>query len=202
MDEGGFIQWTMTLRRELRLRTRSHLQTHRRFACRPKSKTIAPTGCSLGIAAVTEPNRVILSQAKRDQQTAPIDEITSLTSWAASRNRRKPAKIEFIRFAGHDRRPHQTPPKPIVIKLSSQDAKLLGDTAPQVAEVAIGQSSTWESSPGRGHSKRHRKHPPRPGRDVPGNSRRRASRRLHAGRNALDCRRHIGGKPEATPVFS
>src|SRR5437016_7362834 len=103
------------------------------------------TGLQLGPAAVTEANRGDFTvRLKRDRSRA-IDEIISDVRSQVEQT--EPAtKIEFIQVLQDMIGDLTSAPEPIVIKLFSQDAKLLGDTAPQVADT-IGKIQIGKAHP-------------------------------------------------------
>src|SRR5467141_1726593 len=103
------------------------------------------TGLQLGLAAVTEANKGDFTvRLKRDRSRA-IDEIIS--DVRAQVEQTEPAtKIEFIQVLQDMIGDLTSAPEPIVIKLFAQDAKLLGDTAPQVADT-IGKIQIGKAHP-------------------------------------------------------
>src|SRR6266550_3754128 len=103
------------------------------------------TGLQLGLAAVTEANRGDFTvRLKRDRSRA-IDEIISDVRSQVEQT--EPAtKIEFIQVLQDMIGDLTTAPEPIVIKLFAQDAQLLGDAAPQVAD-AIGKIRIGKAHP-------------------------------------------------------
>jgi len=103
------------------------------------------TGLQLGLAAVTEANRGDFTvRLKRDRSRA-IDEIISDVRSQVEQT--EPAtKIEFVQVLQDMIGDLTSAPEPIVIKLFAQDAKLLGDTAPQVAD-AIGKIQIGKAHP-------------------------------------------------------
>src|SRR3989475_1248239 len=103
------------------------------------------TGLQLGLAAVTEANRGDFTvRLKRDRSRA-IDEIISDVRSQVEQT--EPAtKIEFIQVLQDMIGDLTSAPEPIVIKLFAQDAQLLGDAAPQVAD-AIGKIQIGKAHP-------------------------------------------------------
>src|SRR5467141_1055534 len=103
------------------------------------------TGLQLGLAAVTEANRGDFTvRLKRDRSRA-IDEIISDVRSQVEQT--EPAtKIEFIQVLQDMIGDLTSAPEPIVIKLFAQDAKLLGDMAPQVADT-IGKIQIGKAHP-------------------------------------------------------
>jgi multidrug efflux pump subunit AcrB len=103
------------------------------------------TGLQLGLAAVTEANKGDFTvRLKRDRSRA-IDEIMS--DIRSQIEQTEPAtKVEFIQVLQDMIGDLTSAPEPIVIKLFSQDPKLLGDTAPQVAD-AIGKVQIGNAHP-------------------------------------------------------
>src|SRR5882762_7364352 len=140
MDEGGFILDYDTPPGSS-LAESDHILQHIEkilHSVPEVENTSRRTGLQLGLAAVTEANRGDFTvRLKRDRSRA-IDEIISDVRSQVEQT--EPAtKIEFIQVLQDMIGDLTSAPEPIVIKLFAQDAKLLGDTAPQVADT-IGKS--------------------------------------------------------------
>src|ERR1700682_2885642 len=139
MDEGGFILDYFTpsgsslaesnlilYRIETILKSLPEVET-----------TSRRTGLQLGLAAVTEANRGDFTVKLKAKRSRPIDEI--IADARAQIEQSEPAvKIEFIQVLQDMIGDLTSAPEPIVIKLFSQDAQLLAQTAPRVAD-AIGK---------------------------------------------------------------
>ncbi len=103
------------------------------------------TGLQLGLAAVTEANKGDFTVRLKSDRSRAIDEIIS--DVRSQIEQTEPAtKIEFVQVLQDMIGDLTSAPEPIVIKLFSQDAKLLGDTAPQVAD-AIGKIQIGKAHP-------------------------------------------------------
>src|ERR1700726_869052 len=103
------------------------------------------TGLQLGPAAVTEANRGDFTVRLKAPPRRAIDEIISDVRSQVEQT--EPAtKIEFVQVLQDMIGDLTSAPEPIVIKLFAQDAKLLGDTAPQVAD-AIGKIQIGKAHP-------------------------------------------------------
>lgn len=139
MDEGGFILDYFTP-------SGSSLAESNRILYRietilkslPEVETTSRrTGLQLGLAAVTEANRGDFTVKLKAKRSRPIDEI--IADARAQIEHSEPAvKIEFIQVLQDMIGDLTSAPEPIVIKLFSQDAQLLAQTAPRVAD-AIGK---------------------------------------------------------------
>jgi multidrug efflux pump subunit AcrB len=91
------------------------------------------TGMQLGLAAVTEANRGDYTvKLKRDRKRG-IDEIISDVRGQIEESE-PAAKVEFIQVLQDMIGDLTSQPEPVVIKLFSEDAKLLEQTAPKVAD--------------------------------------------------------------------
>lgn len=92
------------------------------------------TGLQLGLAAVTEANRGDFTvKLKRDRKRG-IDEIISDVRGQVEETE-PAAKVEFIQVLQDMIGDLSSQPEPVVIKLFSEDAKLLEQTAPKVGET-------------------------------------------------------------------
>src|SRR5712671_1340000 len=139
MDEGGFILDYFTP-------PGSSLEESNRILLRIESivrsvpeveNTSRRTGLQLGLAAVTEANRGDFTvKLKRDRKRA-IDDIISDIRGQVEETEPE-AKVEFIQVLQDMIGDLTSQPEPVVIKLFSEDAKLLEETAPKVAD-AIGK---------------------------------------------------------------
>src|SRR6266849_5666133 len=136
MDEGGFIlDYFTPPGSSLAESNRILLHIEEILRSVPEvENTSRRTGLQLGLAAVTEANRGDFTvRLKRDRSRA-IDEIISDVRSQVEQT--EPAtKIEFVQVLQDMIGDLTSAPEPIVIKLFAQDAKLLGDTAPQVADA-------------------------------------------------------------------
>jgi multidrug efflux pump subunit AcrB len=139
MDEGGFILDYFTP-------PGSSLEESNRILLRIETiirsvpeveNTSRRTGLQLGLAAVTEANRGDFTvKLKRDRKRG-IDEIISDIRGQVEETEPE-AKVEFIQVLQDMIGDLTSQPEPVVIKLFSEDAKLLEETAPKVAD-AIGK---------------------------------------------------------------
>jgi multidrug efflux pump subunit AcrB len=139
MDEGGFtIDYIMPAGSSLAETNRvvSHVE-HMLHEMPEVESTSRRTGLQLGLAAVTEANTgdvLVKLKAKRDRG---IDEI--MADVRADIKREEPSlDVDFIQVLQDMIGDLTSSPKPIEIKLFSQDPKLLEEWAPKVAE-AIGK---------------------------------------------------------------
>src|SRR5258705_7175798 len=139
MDEGGFILDYFTP-------PGSSLEESNRILLRIETiirsvpeveNTSRRTGLQLGLAAVTEANRGDFTvKLKRDRERA-IDDIISDIRGQVEETEPE-ADVEFIQVLQDMIGDLSNQPEPVVIKLFSQDAKLLNQTAPKLAD-AIGK---------------------------------------------------------------
>jgi multidrug efflux pump subunit AcrB len=139
MDEGGFILDYFTpsgssltessailLRIEEILRATPEVET-----------TSRRTGLQLGLAAVTEANRGDFTvKLKRKRKRSLDDVISDIRSQIEKQE--LATKVEFVQILQDMIGDLSNQPEPIVIKLFSQDGKLLDETGPRVGE-AIGK---------------------------------------------------------------
>ncbi len=139
MDEGGFILDYFTP-------PGSSLEESNRILLRIESiiravpeveNTSRRTGLQLGLAAVTEANRGDFTVKLKRDRKRDIDEIISDIR-AQVEETEPEAKVEFIQVLQDMIGDLTSQPEPVVIKLFSEDAKLLEQTAPKVAD-AIGK---------------------------------------------------------------
>src|SRR5467141_2335387 len=147
MDEGGFIlDYDTPPGSSLAESDRILQHIEKILRSTPEvENTSRRTGLQLGLAAVTEANRGDFTvKLKRDRSRA-IDEIISDVRSQVEQTEPS-TKVEFIQVLQDMIGDLTSAPEPIVIKLFSQDAKLLGDTAPQVAD-AIGKVQIGKAHP-------------------------------------------------------
>src|SRR3989441_588342 len=136
MDEGGFIldYWTppgSSLAESDRIL--QHIEEIIRSQPEVES-TSRRTGLQLGLAAVTEANRGDFSVKLKSDRKRDIDEVIS--DIRSEIEQTEPAaKVEFIQVLQDMIGDLTSQPEPIVIKLFSQDPKLLANTAPRVADA-------------------------------------------------------------------
>jgi len=139
MDEGGFILDYFTP-------PGSSLEESNRILLRIESivrsvpeveNTSRRTGLQLGLAAVTEANRGDFTVKLKRDRKRDIDEIISDIRGQVEETEPE-TKVEFIQVLQDMIGDLTSQPEPVVIKLFSEDAKLLEETAPKVAD-AIGK---------------------------------------------------------------
>jgi len=139
MDEGGFILDYFTP-------PGSSLEESNRILLRIETiirsvpeveNTSRRTGLQLGLAAVTEANRGDFTVKLKRDRKRDIDEIISDIRGQVEETEPE-AKVEFIQVLQDMIGDLTSQPEPVVIKLFSEDAKLLEETAPKVAD-AIGK---------------------------------------------------------------
>src|SRR5260370_4045671 len=92
------------------------------------------TGLQLGLAAVTEPNRGDFTVKLKRDRKRDIEEIISDVR-SQIKESEPTADVEFIQVLQDMIGDLSNQPQPVVIKLFSQDAKLLNQTAPKVADT-------------------------------------------------------------------
>jgi len=92
------------------------------------------TGLQLGLAAVTEANRGDFTVKLKRDRKRDIDEIISDVRGQVEESE-PAAKVEFIQVLQDMIGDLTSQPEPVVIKLFSEDAKLLEETAPKVGET-------------------------------------------------------------------
>src|SRR6266852_4077304 len=147
MDEGGFIlDYDTPPGSSLAESDRILQHIERILHSVPEvENTSRRTGLQLGLAAVTEANRGDFTVRLKPHRKRDIEEV--MADVRAQIEQTEPAtKVEFIQVLGDMIGDLTSAPEPIVIKLFSQDAKLLGDTAPQVADT-IGQIQIGKAHP-------------------------------------------------------
>ncbi len=136
MDEGGFIldYWTPP---GSSLAESDRILQHIEEIVRSQPEvenTSRRTGLQLGLAAVTEANRGDFTVKLKRDRKRDIDEVIS--DIRSEIEQTEPAaKVEFIQVLQDMIGDLTSQPEPIVIKLFSQDPKLLANTAPRVADA-------------------------------------------------------------------
>jgi CzcA family heavy metal efflux pump len=138
MDEGGFILDYFTPSGSSLAesdRILQHIEEIVRSQPEVES-TSRRTGLQLGLAAVTEANRGDFTVKLKAGKRRDIDEIIS--DIRAEIEHTEPAtKVEFVQVLQDMIGDLTSQPEPIVIKLFSQDPKLLANTAPRVADSIL-----------------------------------------------------------------
>lgn len=136
MDEGGFIlDYFTPSGSSLAESNRILLHIEEILKSTPEvENTSRRTGMQLGLAAVTEANNgdftvKLKRDRKRDIDTV-IEDIRSKIE-----EEEPTTKVEFIQLLQDMIGDLTSQPEPVVIKLFSQDGKLLNETAPRVAEA-------------------------------------------------------------------
>src|SRR5215831_11169500 len=136
MDEGGFIldYWTPS-GSSLAESNRILLHIEEIVKSQPEvENTSRRTGMELGLSAVTEANRGDFTVKLKNDRKRDIDEI--INDIRSEIEQTEPAtKVEFVQVLQDMIGDLTSQPEPIVIKLFSQDPKLLADSAPRVAEA-------------------------------------------------------------------
>jgi CzcA family heavy metal efflux pump len=136
MDEGGFILDYFTPPGSSLAESNRILQhIEEILKSTPEvENTSRRTGLQLGLAAVTEANNGDFTvRLKKDRKRAIDDIIADIRSEIEST---EPAtKVEFVQLLQDMIGDLTSAPEPVVIKLFSQDGKLLNDTAPRVADA-------------------------------------------------------------------
>lgn len=140
MDEGGFIlDYYTPPGSSLAESNRILLHIEEILKATPEvENTSRRTGLQLGLAAVTEANRGDFTVRLKRKRSRGIDEV--IEDVRGKIGEEEPAtKVEFIQLLQDMIGDLTSQPEPIVIKLFSQDATLLRETAPKVAD-AIGKA--------------------------------------------------------------
>lgn len=136
MDEGGFIldYWTPS-GSSLAESNRILLHIEEIVKSQPEvENTSRRTGLELGLSAVTEANRGDFTVKLKNDRKRAIDEI--MNDIRSEIEQTEPAtKVEFVQVLQDMIGDLTSQPEPIVIKLFSQDPKLLADSAPRVADA-------------------------------------------------------------------
>jgi CzcA family heavy metal efflux pump len=136
MDEGGFIlDYHTPPGSSLSESNRILLHIEEMLKATPEvENTSRRTGLELGLAAVTEANRGDFTVKLKAKRSRSIDEITS--DLRAQIESSEPAtKVEFVQILQDMIGDLSNQPEPVVIRLYSQDGKLLNDTGPRVADA-------------------------------------------------------------------
>ena len=136
MDEGGFIlDYHTPPGSSLSESNRILLHIEEMLKATPEvESTSRRTGLELGLAAVTEANRGDFTVKLKSKRSRSIDEITS--DLRAQIESSEPAtKVEFVQILQDMIGDLSNQPEPVVIRLYSQDGKLLNDTGPRVADA-------------------------------------------------------------------
>jgi CzcA family heavy metal efflux pump len=136
MDEGGFIlDYHTPPGSSLTESNRILLHIEEMLKATPEvENTSRRTGLELGLAAVTEANRGDFAVKLKAKRSRSIDEITS--ELRAQIESSEPAtKVEFVQILQDMIGDLSNQPEPVVIRLYSQDGKLLNQTGPRVAEA-------------------------------------------------------------------
>jgi len=136
MDEGGFIlDYFTPPGSSLAESNRILLHIEEILKSTPEvENTSRRTGMQLGLAAVTEANNGDFTVRLKKDRKRDIDDI--IADIRSEIEATEPAtKVEFIQLLQDMIGDLTSAPEPVVIKLFSQDGKLLNDTAPRVAEA-------------------------------------------------------------------
>jgi CzcA family heavy metal efflux pump len=139
MDEGGFIlDYFTPPGSSLSESNRILLNIEKILKETPEvENTSRRTGMQLGLAAVTEANNGDFTVKLKKKRSRGIDEV--IEDVRGKIEEEEPtAKVEFVQLLQDMIGDLTSQPEPIVIKLFSEDGKLLNDVAPKVAE-AIGK---------------------------------------------------------------
>src|SRR5437867_511333 len=147
MDEGGFIlDYFTPPGSSLTESNRILLHIEEILKSTPEvENTSRRTGMQLGLAAVTEANNGDFTvKLKKDRKRGIDDVIEDVRS--EIKHTEPAADIEFVQLLQDMIGDLTSQPEPIVIRLFSQDGKLLNDTAPRVAD-AIGKIQIGKSRP-------------------------------------------------------
>jgi multidrug efflux pump subunit AcrB len=136
MDEGGFILDYFTPSGSSLAESDAILQRLEKILKETPEveSTSRRTGLQLGVAAVTEANKGDFTVKLKSNRKRGIDEI--IADIRADIEHSEPAtKVEFIQVLQDMIGDLTSQPEPIVIKLFSQDPKVLADNAPKVADA-------------------------------------------------------------------
>jgi CzcA family heavy metal efflux pump len=136
MDEGGFIlDYFTPPGSSLAESNRILLHIEEIIKSAPEvENTSRRTGMQLGLAAVTEANNGDFTVRLKKDRKRDIDEI--IADIRSEIETTEPGtKVEFIQLLQDMIGDLTSAPEPIVIKLFSQDGKLLNETAPRVADA-------------------------------------------------------------------
>jgi CzcA family heavy metal efflux pump len=135
MDEGGFlVDYIMPAGSSLAETNRvvSHVEQMLREMPEVES-TSRRTGLQIGLAAVTEANTGDIEVKLKDRRSRPIDEVMAELR-ARIRHEEPALDIELIQTMQDMIGDLTSAPEPVQIKLFSNDAALLADWAPKVAD--------------------------------------------------------------------
>jgi CzcA family heavy metal efflux pump len=136
MDEGAFIlDYYTPPGSSLAESNRILLRIEQILKATPEvENTSRRTGMELGYAAVTEANRGDFTVKLKAKRSRSIDEVTS--DIRAQIESSEPAtKVEFVQMLQDMIGDLSNQPEPVVIRLYSQDGKLLNETGPRVADA-------------------------------------------------------------------
>ena len=136
MDEGGFIlDYFTPPGSSLAESNRILLHIEEILKSTPEvENTSRRTGMQLGLAAVTEANNGDFTVRLKKDRKRDIDEI--IADIRSEIETTEPGtKVEFIQLLQDMIGDLTSAPEPVVIKLFSQDGKLLNETAPRVADA-------------------------------------------------------------------
>jgi multidrug efflux pump subunit AcrB len=136
MDEGGFILDYYTLPgSSLSESNRVLMHIEQILHDTPEVETTSRrTGLQLGLASVTEANRGDFTVKLKSKRSRSVDEVTS--DLRAQIEGSEPAtKVEFVQILQDMIGDLSNQPEPVVIRLYSQDGKLLNETGPRVADA-------------------------------------------------------------------
>jgi CzcA family heavy metal efflux pump len=146
MDEGGFIlDYFTPPGSSLAESNRILLHIEEILKSTPEvENTSRRTGLQLGLAAVTEANNGDFTVRLKKDRKRDIDDI--IADIRAEIKKTEPSvDVEFVELLQDMIGDLTSAPQPVVIKLFSQDGKLLNDTAPRVADaldkIKIGSKS-------------------------------------------------------------
>ncbi len=136
MDEGGFTLDYFTPPGSSLTESNAILQRIEAIirATPEVENTSRRTGLELGIAAVTEANRGDFTVKLKSDRKRGIDEVMNDIRRQVEESE-PAAKVEFIQKLQDMIGDLISQPEPVVIKLFSEDAKLLEETAPKVADT-------------------------------------------------------------------
>src|SRR5580704_10874154 len=136
MDEGGFIlDYHTPPGSSLSESNRILLHIEDMLKATPEvESTSRRTGLELGLAAVTEANRGDFTVKLKTTRSRSVDEITADLR-AQIESSEPPTKVEFVQILQDMIGDLSNQPEPVVIRLYSQDGKLLNETGPRVADA-------------------------------------------------------------------
>jgi CzcA family heavy metal efflux pump len=139
MDEGGFIlDYHTPPGSSLAESNRILLHIEEILKATPEvENTSRRTGMELGFAAVTEANRGDFTVRLKAKRSRSIDEVTADVR-ARIESSEPATKVEFVQLLQDMIGDLSNQPEPVVIRLFSQNGKLLNETGPRVAD-AIGK---------------------------------------------------------------